>query len=100
MIYIIKAALHFVNFKHGYDLYLVLGLANYMNIHTPLNFISLEQFYNDIGYLYNALKQALKSKGNDLIVQQKHNSDGIVLFHNLVQKYRYGRDMETYKTKL
>ena len=60
----------------------------------------MEQFYNEIGFLYYALKQALVSRGVDLIIQQESNTDGIVVYHNLIQKYRYGGDMETYKTKL
>ena len=78
----------------------MLGLANYMNILTSLNFISFEQFNNDNGYLYNALQQALKSNGSDLVIQQDESQDGIVVYHNLVQKYRYGGDMETYKCNL
>ena len=46
------------------------------------------------------MKWALKSKGSDLIIQQEPNCDGIVVFHNLIQKHRYGRDMETYRTIL
>ena len=71
-----------------------------MNIHASQNFISLEQFYNDIGFLYYALKQALVSRGGDLIIQQERNTDEIVVYHNLIQKYRYGGGMEIYKTKL
>ena len=77
-----------------------MGLANYKKVHPSLHFITYEQFLNDIGYLYNALKQALKSKGSDLIIQEEQTSDGIVVFHNLIQKYRYGGDMETYKIRL
>ena len=40
------------------------------------------------------------SRGFDLIIQQKSNIDEIVVYHNLVKKYRYGGDMETHKTKL
>lgn len=42
----------------------------------------------------------MKSRGSDLIVQQESTTDGIVIYHNQIQKYRYGGDMETYKTKL
>ena len=98
--YIMKESFHSIYLKYGDDAYLTLDLANYRRIHSSLHFITYEQFLNDIGYLYNALKQALKSKGSDLIVQEEHTCDGIVVFHNLIQKYRYGGDMETYKTNL
>ena len=71
-----------------------------MNIHSSLKFITQEQLSNGINFLYFALKQALKSRGSDLIVQQEETNDGIVVYHNLIQKYRYGGDMETYKAKL
>ena len=71
-----------------------------MNIHSSLKFVTLEQLSNDINYLYFELKQALKSRGSDLIIQQNETNDGIVVYHNLIQKYRYGGDIETYKTKL
>ena len=73
--YILAPAFHTIYFQHGHDLYVVLGLANKMNIHSSLKLISLEQFYNDIGFLYYALKQALVSRGSDLIIQQESNTD-------------------------
>ena len=73
--YLLKDKFHSIYFKYGSDIYFTLGLANYRNIHTSLNFISFEQFNNDSGYLYNALKQALKSKGSDLVIQQNESQD-------------------------
>ena len=60
-------AFHTIYFKHGNDLYTVLGMANMMNEHITIKYISIEQFQNEINYLYYALKQALKSKGTDLV---------------------------------
>ena len=97
--YILAPAFYTIYFQHGYDIYVVLGLANKMNIHACLKFISLEQFYNNNIFLFYALKQSLVSRGSDLIIQQESNTDGIVVYHNLIQKYQYSGDMETYKTK-
>ena len=93
-------AFHTIYFKHGNDLYTVLGMANMMNVHIAIKYISIEQFQNDINYLYYALKQALKSRGSDLVVTAEDTCDGIIVYHNLIQKYKYGGDRETYKSKL
>ena len=35
--YILDPAFHTIFFQHGHDLYVVLGIANNMNIHPSLN---------------------------------------------------------------
>ena len=58
--YILKENFHAIYLKYGGDSYLMLGLEIYRCIYSSLHFITYEQFLNDISYLYNALKQALK----------------------------------------
>ena len=91
---------HSLWLKHGHNPYATLGLANQMNVHISVKYVTLEQLYDDISYLYFALKQALKSRGSDLVIKEQETNDGIVVYHTLIERYRYGGDRETYKSKL
>ena len=68
MRYILIPAFHTTYFRHGNDLYTVLVMANMMDLHLTVKYISIEQFQSDINYIYCALKQSLKSRGCDLVV--------------------------------
>ena len=71
-----------------------------MNVHISVKYVTLEQLYDDISFLYFALKQALQSRGSKLVIKEQETNDGIVVYHNLIGRYRYGGDRETYKSKL
>ena len=91
---------HSLWLKHGHNPYATLGLANQMNVHISVKYVTLEQLHDDISYLYFTLKQALKSRGSDLVIKEQETNDGIVVYHNLIERYRYGGDREKYKSKL
>lgn len=74
-------------------------MANQINVSTDIRYISEEQFFIDLSYLYGALKQSLKVKGSDLINQETRTKDGIAVLYKLYQRYRYGGDKESYKAK-
>ena len=71
-----------------------------MKFHSSLNYVTEEQFIHDITWLFNALKQALgDGKGADIILLYAESFDGIAVYHTMINRYRYGGDMQTYKTK-
>ena len=74
-----------------------LGLANRMNIHYSLNYITVQQFIVDIGYLYHALLAGLAARGSDIVIQEESTKDGIVVYHTMTETYRFRGDLETYK---
>ena len=63
--------------KHGHNPYVTLGLASKMNIHISVKYVTLEQLYDDINFLYFALKQTLKSRGSDLVIKEQETNNGI-----------------------
>ena len=98
--YILNTVFHSLWLKHGHNPYVNLGLASKMNVHISVIYVTLEQLYDDISFLTFALKQTLKSRGGDLVIKEQETNDGIVVYHNLIGRYRYGGDRETYKSKL
>ena len=48
-----------------------------MNVSTDIRYISEEQFFIDLSYLYGTLKQSLKVQGSDLINKEARTKDGI-----------------------
>ena len=67
-----------------------LVLSNRMNIHCSLNYITVQQFITDIGYLYHALLVGLPTRGSDIVIQEEATKDGIVVYHTMVRRYRFG----------
>ena len=100
MQYILEDKFQSIYLQFGNNKHMTLGLANTANVHPTVKYISVEQFENDIPYLYNALKHSIRGRGADLIVQAQSSQDGIVVYKNLTQRYRYGGDVDTYKSKL
>ena len=90
--YILDPVFHSLWFKHGSRTSAadVLGLANIMNVSQDTKYISEEQFFIDLSYLYGALKQSLKFQGSDLINKEHQTKDGIVVLFKLYQQYKYG----------
>ena len=99
--YILDPIFHSLWFKHGTPTNAsdVLGLANIMKVSQDIKYISEEQFFIDLSYLYGALKQSLKFQGSDLINKENQTKDGIAVLFKLYQRYKYGGDKESYKAK-
>ena len=60
--YILDPIIHSLWFKDGSKTSAVddLGIANIMNVSQDIKYISEEQFFINLSYLYEALKQSLK----------------------------------------
>ena len=59
MQYILEEKFQSIYLQFGNNKYVTLGLANAANVHPTVKYISVEQFKNDIPYLYNARKHSI-----------------------------------------
>ena len=94
---------HAIWLRHGEnrDYATVLGLGRSVNVHVSIYYISAEEFVVDLNYLFSALKQALVNRGSDLIEREDGTTnDGVVILHNLYERYKYDGDVQTYKSNL
>ena len=60
MQYILEDKFQSIYLQFGNNKHMTLGLANAANVHPTVKYISVEQFENDIPYLYNALKHSIR----------------------------------------
>ena len=101
--YILCRVFHAIWFKHGgnRNYALVLGMEKYTQVHVSINYITEEQFVIELNYLFSALKQSLVNKGRDLVEREDgKTNDGIVILHNLYERYKYDGDPQTYQSNL
>ena len=101
--YILSRVFHAIWFKHGgkRNYAQVLGLAKVTQVHNSVNYIIEEQCIIDLNYLFSALKQSLVNKGSDLVKREDgKTNDGIVILHNLYERYKYDGDPQTYQSNL
>ena len=97
MSYILIPAFQQLWFQWGKPAW-VLGSARKMNLHSSLNYITTEQLKIDVTWLFNALSQALGTgRGGDIIITYMRTQDGIAAYHQMMTRYLYGGDVETFK---
>ena len=65
-----------------------------------MKYILVQQFEIDLSYFYNTLKSAVIYKGQNCVTNERWRKDGIVVYKNLLIKFKYGGDIKTYKSKL
>ena len=93
--YILEAKFHAIYLQHGQNKYLTLGLANITRVSPNVKYISVEQFEIDLSYFYNTLKFAVIYKGQNCVTSERWTKDGIVVYKNLLTKFKYGGDIRT-----
>ena len=59
-------------------------------------YISVDQFYCDVSWLYGALKQSLSHRGKELIRLHDRSKDGLVVWKVLLATYRYNGNVDVY----
>ena len=69
---------------------MTLGLANITNFNPNVKYISVQQFEYDLIFFYNTLKYAVIYKGSNCVTNERWTKDGIVVYKNLLQKFKYG----------
>ena len=81
--------------KYG-EIDMVIKIGQHKRLHSSLHHIAAKQMANDISWLNGTLKQSLKKKGKQIVKHFRDSHDGLSVWKQFLDTYRYGGDVDVY----